>query len=153
MKGRIYLNKILVIEAILLIILPTLPVGLSDNSNFEEKQIISKPTTDHFTNSIVIIIGKCDVVQGPLIWIFGLYIPFIKRSFYVRANGGQGEQLNVIIRGSQFASYLDNENIIVEINRATGILFWGQKSILTNSTRIFARCKAENIWITHTVID
>jgi len=153
MRVKSYLTKILVIEAVLLIILPTLPVGLSSNPNFEEKQISIRPTTDHFTNSIVIIIGKCDVVQGPLIWIFGLYIPLIKRSFYIRANGGQDEQLNVIIRGSQFASYLDNENIVVEINRATGILFWGQKSILTNSSRIFARCKAENIWITHPLID
>jgi hypothetical protein len=153
MKVKSYLTKILVIEAVLLIILPTLPVGLSSSSNFQEKQISSKPTTDHFTNSIIIIIGKCNVVQGPLIWIFGLYIPLIKRAFYIRADGGQGEQLNVIIRGSQFASYLDNENIMIDITGARGILFSGQKSILTNSTRIFARLKAENIWITHPLIN
>ena len=148
MKGKNYLKKILVIGAVLLMILSTLPVGLSSNSNFEEKQISSKTATDHYENSVVLIIGKCNIIEGPILWIFGLYIPLIKRSFYIRASGQQGEQLNVMVRGSQFAIYIDNENIIVDLNVAHGIFFWGQKSILTNSTRIFARCKAENIWIT-----
>jgi len=148
MKGRNYLKKILVIGAILLIIIPVLPVGLSSNSNFEEKQISSKITTDYYENSIVIIIGKCNIVQGPILWIFGLYIPMIKRYFYIGANGGEGEQLNVMVRGNKFATYLDNENIQIELSGAKGIFFWGQKSILTNSSRIIARCRAENIWIT-----
>ncbi len=148
MKEGSYLNKILVIGAVLLITLSALPVSLSSSSNFEKKQITSTPATDHYVNSVVIIIGKCNIVQGPIFWIFGLYIPLIKRSFYIRASGEEGEQLNVIVRGDKFATYIDNEDIIVDVNRAHGILFWGQKSLLTNGSRIFARCKAENIWIT-----
>lgn len=148
MKGKCYLKKILVIGAILLMIMPILPVGLSINSNFEKKQTNLTTVTDYFEDSIVWIIGKCNVVQGPLLWIFGLYIPIFKKSFLVRANGGEGEQLNVIVRGSKFAVYIDVENILVEFNGAKGVLFYGQKSIISNSSRIFARCKAENIFVT-----
>ena len=147
MAGKGYLKKILVIEAILLIIIPTLPIGLSDSSCIE-KQTSGKTITDHYVDSTILIIGKCNYVRGPLVWIFGLYIPFIKRSFTIKASGEVGEQLNVFIRGGHFASYIDNENILVDINKASGVLFWGQKSILTDSTRIFARCKAKDIWIT-----
>ena len=147
MKKKCYLKKIFVIGIILLFI-PIFPVGLSSNTNIEEKQLSNKTLANHYENSIVVIIGKCNIVQGPLVWIFGLYIPLIKRSFLIRANGGEGEQLNVIVRGDKFATYIDNEDIIVDVNRAHGILFWGQKSLLTNSSRIFVRCKAENIWIT-----
>jgi hypothetical protein len=148
MKESSYLKKIFIIGAVLLIMLSALPVSLSNSSNFEKKQITSTPTVDHYVNSVVIVIGKCNMVKGPPIWLFGLYIPLIKRSFFIRASGEEGEQLNVIVRGNKFAAYMDNEDIIVDINRAHGILFYGQKSIITNSSRIFARCKAENIWIT-----
>ena len=148
MKKSSYLKKIFIIGAVLLIMLSTLPVSLSSSSNFEKNQITSTSTTDHYVNSVVIIIGKCNIVQGPAIWLLGLYMPLIKRSFLIRATGEEGEQLNVIVRGDKFAAYIDSENIMVDINQAHGILFYGQKSILTNSFRIFARCKAENIWIT-----
>ncbi|MDH7507476.1 MAG: hypothetical protein QHH15_06825 [Candidatus Thermoplasmatota archaeon] len=147
MKGKYYLKKFLIIFVVFLIILVQ-PIGLSANNNFEEKRFIIKTTTDYYSNSIILIIGKCKIVQGPLFWIFGLYIPFFKKSFLIRASGEEGEQLNVMIRGNKFATYIDVENILIEFNKATGILFWGQKSILTNSLRIFARCKAENIWVT-----
>lgn len=147
MKGKYYLKKIFVFVAISMIITTVLPNGLSNRSDFEKKQI-STTLTDYFEDSIVLIIGKCKIVQGPLLWIFGLYIPIFKKSFLIRASGEEDEQLNVIVRGKQFSAYIDNENIKVEFNKATGILFWGQKSIITNSTRIFARCKAENIWVT-----
>lgn len=148
MKGKRHLKKILVIGAILLMIIPVLPVGLSSNTNFEKKQTNLTTATDYFEDSIVLIIGKCNVVQGPLMWIFGLYIPILKKSFLIRASGGEDEQLNVIVRGSKFAAYIDAENILVEFNGARGILFYGEKSIITNSSRIFARCKAENIFVT-----
>lgn len=148
MKESSYLKKIFIIGAVLLITLSALPVSISSSSNFEKKQITSAPATDHYVNSVVIIIGKCNMVHGPAIWLFGLFMPLIKRSFYIRASGEEGEQLNVIVRGDKFATYIDNEDIIVDINQAHGILFYGQKSLLTNSSRIFARCKAENIWIT-----
>jgi hypothetical protein len=148
MKGKYHLKKILVIGAILLMIIPVLPVGLSTNSDFKQKQTDFTSGTEYFENSIVLIIGKCNVVQGPLLWIFGLYIPILKKSFLVRASGGEGEQLNVMIRGNEFATFIDYENILVEFNGVKGILFWGQKSIITNSSRIFIRCKADNIFVT-----
>jgi len=147
MKKKCYLKKIFVIGIILLFI-PIFPVGLSSNTNIEEKQISNKILANHYENSIVVILGKCNIVQGPLVWIFGLYIPLIKRSFLIRANGGEGEQLNVMIRGDQFVTHLDNENIEIRFSGAKGILFWGQKSIITNSSRVFVRCKADDIWIT-----
>ncbi len=148
MKGKRHLKKIFIIRAVLLIITPVFPVGLSSNSNFEKKQTNLTTATDYLEDSIVLIIGKCNAVQGPLMWIFGLYVPILKKSFLIRANGGEDEQLNVIVRGSKFAAYIDAENILVEFNGARGIFFYGQKSIITNSSTIFVRCKAENIFIT-----
>ena len=148
MKERYYLKKILVVGAILLITLSVLPVGLSSDFNFEEKQISCTTTTDHYTNSVVIIIGNCNIVEGPKLWIFGLYFTLLKKSFFIKASGGEGEQLNVIIRGNKLGAYIDKEKLQVEFNGANGILFWGQKSIIANSSSIFARCKAKNIWIT-----
>jgi len=147
MKIKSHLKKFIVIGAILLIVIPILPAGFSSNTAIEEKQISNKTLSNHYENSIVVIIGKCNIVQGPLVWIFGLYIPLMKRTFTVKASGGEGEQLNVMVRGDQFVTHLDNENIEILFSGAKGFLFWGQKSILTNSSRVFVRCKADDIWI------
>jgi len=149
MKEIFYLKKIFVIWAILLIVTPAITANCSNASNFQEKKISSTTTTDYFEDSIIIIIGKCNLVTGPLAWAFGFYIPLVKKSFLIKASGEEGEQLNILVRGDKFASYIDNENILVEFYGAKGILFWGQKSLITNSSRILVRCKAENIWVTY----
>jgi len=148
MKGKKCLKKIFVIESILLLIIPLSLADFGNKSDFTEKHVNTTTTTDYFENSVILIIGKCNIVKGPLVWIFGLYIPFFKKSFLIRASGEEGEQLNVFIRGNHSAGYIDNENILVEFNRAKGILFWGKKSIITDSSRIFVICKAENIYVT-----
>jgi len=148
MKRKKYLFKFLVIGAISLMIIPVFPACLSEINNLKEKQISNSTTSDYYTNSIIWIIGKCDTVNGPLPWLFGLYIPIFKKSFRIKASGQENEFLNVLIRGNKFASYLDNENIIIDLTRATGILFYGGRSILVNGTTIFARCKADSIVVT-----
>lgn len=153
MKRDNYLEKMLVIVAICLLIMPSIPVVISDTSNSDssdsyEYQNSGTGETDYFTNCIVIVFGKCNTVTGPLIWRFGFYCPLLKRSFWIIASGEEGESLNVIIRDDKFATYYDYEEINIQLIGANGFLFWGGKSILFNNTIIFARCKANQAWVT-----
>ena len=153
MKINNYREKKLVISAVSLIIIVSIPVftnttPASDLYNSEECQTSSIKITNFFRNSIIFVSGSCNRVTGPLMWIFGFYCPLLKRGFLITALGKEGEKINVVIKGEKYATYYDIENINIQIRRANGILFWGGKSLLVNNTRIFALCKAAEVWIT-----
>lgn len=147
MNGIIF-RKFLIIGAICLLILPSIQVALGDNTDNEETYVSNAGETDHFTDCIVIIIGKCNTVTGPDLWKFGFYCALAEQNFEIKASGGEGETLHVLIRNSKFATYFGYENIDIKLEQATGIIFWGGKSILMDNTYIFGRCKAQDAWVT-----
>ena len=103
-------------------------------------------TSEYFTNSIIIVFGKCDRVEGPFIWLLGFYCPLLKRNFRIVADGGEDEKLNAIVLGrGSFGTYLSQENMWIDIRGARGLLFSFEKSILVNGNNVIAICRAENI--------
>ena len=63
--------------------------------------LVSIPTlnaeVDYFQNSMVLIFGKCNTTScGSIWWKFGLYIPVIKRNFFMIASD-ENESINVLI--------------------------------------------------------
>jgi hypothetical protein len=149
-----FLKKIVIILAIFLLIFPSVQGALNTNSVVKEKFLNEKNTpikedTDHFTNCIIVVFGKCDTVQGPLVWLFGFYCPIFKRNFRVMASGRENESLNAMVIGRGiFATYYSIENVIIDINRARGVLYYFGKSLLINGNNILAFCKAADIFIT-----
>jgi len=148
-----YLKKMFVFGIVCLLLMVSIPVvtniiSASSSNKSKEYQASSTQTTNFFRNSIIFVSGSCNEVTGPLIWIFGLYCPLLKRNFFIRALGEEGEKLNVVIKGDIYATYYDIEDITIQIRRANGILFWGEKSLLVNNTRIIALCKAVEVWVT-----
>ncbi len=93
----------------------------------------TKANTDQFTDSIVIIMGKCNTVSSPALWLFGFKFLF-NRHIYIQASGEQDEKLTALILPSKIGFY-----------------FGGDKSWLFQNApqRIFAVCKATNILVTY----
>lgn len=148
-----YIKKMFVFGIVCLLLMVSIPVftdiiSASDSNKSEEYQANSSQITKFFRNSIIFVSGSCNKVTGPLIWIFGFYCPLLKRSFFIRALGEEGEKLNVVIKGDEYATYYDIEDINIQIRRANGILFWGGKSLLVDNSRIIALCKAAEVWVT-----
>lgn len=110
--------------------------------------------TKYYNNSIVIIAGKSNTTYAKCWWWkIGLYIPIIKRRFYVIANGEQGESLTALVfsRNSQFGVYIDNEDINIDLRNARGVFYWGGKSLLFNHSEpppVFVLCRAKNVYVT-----
>jgi hypothetical protein len=106
--------------------------------------------TDHFTNSVVMIVGKTDSVTTPAWWLFGCKLIFDKQVI-IQANGGDGEKINALILPSKIGFYFGQENIYIQMEGAKGLFFWGEKSLLFHNVppRIFAFCKADDIWVTY----
>ncbi len=106
--------------------------------------------TDHFTDSRILIIGKCNTTSTPALWLFG-FKWIHNRNVFIQAGGGEGEKLNAIVVPSKVGLYSGYEDMTIELTRAKGIFFWGEKSFLLqkSSQRIFAFCKATDIWITY----
>lgn len=106
--------------------------------------------TDQFTNSAVIIIGKCNTVTTPALWLFGFKFLFNKKVI-IQANGDVGEKINALILPSKIGFYFGHENIYIQMEGATGLFFWGEKSLLLqkSSQRIVAICKAKDILVTY----
>ena len=129
---------------------------MGDNPNFDRDElnndIINKQgSTQTYYNCRIFISGKCNNVMGPLVWLLGFYCPLLKRTFSVNANGQESEVLSVLIIGInpiQFGVFFDYENIHLFIQRANGVLFWGEKSILFKSNSIYAYCKAKSVTVT-----
>jgi hypothetical protein len=71
-----------------------------------------------------------------------------KKHLVIQATGQEGESLNVIVTQDGLGTYFDIENIRVEMWGTTGILYWFGKSLILEGDTIFARCKAEECWVT-----
>jgi hypothetical protein len=111
---------------------------------------IIQADTDHFSNRIIVISGKCNIVTTTGIWLFALtYIN--KEEITVQAQGENGEKINTFIFPPDFAFFLGHENILIQMENAEGFLFWAQKSLFFNnvSQRVFVICKAGDIWVTY----
>jgi hypothetical protein len=155
MKGkRNYINKCLIFLMICVLILSSIPVVLSktQNLNFEnvkDNYCELSSGSFYFTDCLIVITGNVNNVYGPLVWIFGVYCPLLKRSFRVLANNEEGESLNVIVfgKGVQFGSYLDQEHILVSINSARGFLYWSGKAISNPGNKISLVCRASNVYV------
>jgi len=111
---------------------------------------LAQATTDEFTDSVIIIMGKCDTVSSPALWIFGFKFLF-NRHVYIQANGGDGETLTALILPSKIGFYFSQESMIIQLNGAKGLFFRGEKSLFFPNTpqRIFAVCKARYISVTY----
>lgn len=154
MIGKKCFKKVLVIGAICLLTLPSIQVALGDTPGSElndsnEGNVSNTGGSTHYKNCRIIVFGKCDTVIGPLVWLFGFYCPLTKRDFLIKASGGENESLNVLIfGGGNFGTYYDYENIIIDLNKANGFLYWFGKSLLFKGNSIFTFCKAQDVWVT-----
>jgi len=131
-------RKGLAVGVICLLMLVTIPIAQAD--------------TDHYSDSIVLISGKCNIVTTTGLWLFGLtYIN--KKEITIQAQNEDGEKVHALIFPPNFAFYFSQENIKIQMESAEGLgfLFWAQKSLFFNnaSQRVFAICKAGDIWVTY----
>ncbi len=133
---KLYFKKIMAFILICIMMLVTIPIIQAD--------------TDHFSNRVIIISGKCNSVTTTGLWLFALtYIN--KEEITIQAQGESGEKINAFVFPPDFAFYFSHENILIQMENAEGFLFWAQKSLLFNNTsqRVFVICKAGDIWVTH----
>jgi hypothetical protein len=143
MKGEKYFKKAIVMGVICLLTLSSMPLVLSDNNDNENKS--STSADKQFTDCKITVIGKCNTVTGPLLWIFGVYCPLLfKKDFTISANGEENESLTIFVRSSNgdTGAYYSYENVQINMIGATGFLYWGAKSKLFDGKSILVRCKA-----------
>lgn len=119
--------------------------------------LMSIPTinadVDHYQNSIVLIFGKCNTTScGSIWWKFGLYMPVLKRNFFMMASD-ENESMNVLIFSFKdgFGTYINHKDITIELHKARGIFYWGGKSLLFNHSDpppVFALCRTKTVYVT-----
>jgi hypothetical protein len=153
MKGSKYFIKYLAIGAIFLLMMPALQGSINNTENLiidatKENDIIESQGTTHYEDCIIVIWGRCNRVWGALTWLFGFYCPLLKKNLFIQASGMGNESLNAMVRGDGVGTYFDQENIHIELRGATGVMYWFSKSLFFTGNQLFARCKAENCWIT-----
>ena len=143
-------RRLLLIVTTFLLISSSIQIVLGNNIETIYSNRINSNENENFNDCIILIFGKCNEVTGPLLWRFGLYCTFFKKDFTINADGEFGEVIHVIIRGGGSFKFLwGKENINIQLKGATGILYWGVKSIIVNNTYIIARCQAENAYLTY----
>lgn len=131
-----YIPKLGVYIIILTLLSTTIPVGAVE--------------TDYYQNCLIVIVGQCNTVNKPLMWGVGIYIPLLRRNFYIATNNQEGEMISIIIKNDQNAFLISQENASIQMNGARGIYFWGKNSlVLNNSSALFVFGRARDIWITH----
>jgi hypothetical protein len=145
------LKLVIIFLTICLLTIPTVQ-GVQNytykNNEYKDEKTENAGQIEHYKNSIILVIGKCDRIDGPLVWLFGFYCPLLKRNFRIIANGGENERLNAIIIGpGNFGSYFSQETLTIDIRGARGVLYNFGKSLFVNGNNIIAFCKAENIFI------
>jgi hypothetical protein len=113
---------------------------------------IVQANTDYFTNSVVIIIGKCNTVTTPALWLFGPKLIYNRRVI-MQANGEEGEKINALILPPKIGFYFGYKNILIQMEGAKGFFFSGEKSLLLqqSSQRIFAMCKATDVYVSYEI--
>ena len=142
-------RRLLILGAILLLVFSSMQAALGNNIHSNKTKIADTGAFEHYTNCVIIMFGKCNEVTGPLLWKLGFYCNLLKRDFTINAKGEFGETINLIIRGGDNFKFLwGKENIKIELRGATGILFWGEKSIIVDNTQIILRCKAKYVYLT-----
>lgn len=150
MKNKKSYKIVIILLTICLLTIPSvhgaLQGNISDNRVDEEKSENARDSS-HYTNSLILVFGKCDNVQGPLVWLLGFYCPIFKRNFRMIADDERNESLTAMILGPGQFGFFSKEQISIDIGGARGVLFYFKKSILVNGNNIIAFCKADNIWI------
>jgi len=111
---------------------------------------LAQANTDEFTDSIVIIMGKCNYVQTPALWLFGFKF-LLNRHIIIQASGGEEETLTALVLPSKIGFYFGQEDMMIQMDGAKGLFFRGEKSLLFPNTpqRIVAVCRASDIWVTY----
>lgn len=106
--------------------------------------------TDYYPNSFILVVGACNTVDRPLMWGLGIYIPILRKNFYIATNNQEGEMISIIVKNDQNAFLLSLENASIRMNGARGIYYWaGGSPIIQNSSFIMILGRAKDIWITH----
>jgi len=143
------IKRFLIFGAILLLVLPSIQSAFGNNIDSNEINITNTSYTEHFTNCIILILGICNEVKGPPLWKLGFYCNILKKDFTINAKGEDVENIHVLIRGSDNFKFIGGKDIInIEIKGATGLVFWGGKSLIFETTPIIARFKAKDIYLT-----
>ncbi|HWR64376.1 MAG TPA: hypothetical protein VN365_08250 [Candidatus Thermoplasmatota archaeon] len=111
---------------------------------------LAQAKTDTYTDSMVIIMGQCDTVSSPALWLFGFKF-LLNRHIYIQANGGANEKLTALILPSKIGFYFGQADMIIQLDGAKGLFFRGEKAWVfqNNPQRIFAICKASFISVTY----
>ncbi|MBN1860894.1 MAG: hypothetical protein JW840_05480 [Candidatus Thermoplasmatota archaeon] len=112
---------------------------------------VAQATTVEFTDSAVIIFGKTNHVSSLALWLFGFKF-LVNKQVAIQAYGEAGEKISALILPPKIGFYLGHENIYIQLNRVTGLFFWGGKSLLFGNSdppRIFAVCKANYIYVSY----
>ncbi len=111
---------------------------------------LTQANTDQFSNSVVIIVGKCNYVQTPALWLFGFKF-LLNRHIIIQASGGTDEKLTALVLPSKIGFYFGQEDMTIQLDGAKGLFFRGEKSLLFSNTpqRIIAVCRASDIWVTY----
>jgi hypothetical protein len=142
-------RRLLIFGAVFLVVFSSMHAALGNNIQSNKTKTADTVSFEHFTDCVIIMFGKCNEVTGPILWKLGVYCNLLKRDFTINAKGEFGETINLIIRGSDNFKFLwGKENIKIDLRGATGILFWGDKSIIADNTIIILRCKVKNVYLT-----
>ena len=143
-------KRLLTICTFIILFLSTIQIALGENIDNTQPKINKTEINETFDDCIILIFGACNEVQGPVLWRLGLFCNFIKKNFVINAKGEIDENVNLIIRGGGSFKFLwGKENIFIRLNGATGILFWGGKSIILDTNHIIARCQADSAYLTY----
>ncbi|KYK19995.1 hypothetical protein AYK25_09275 [Thermoplasmatales archaeon SM1-50] len=111
---------------------------------------VVQATTDYFTDSVILVVGKSNTVSSTLLWLLGMKCIFNRRVI-IQVHHGEGEKIFALILPPKIGFYFGHENIVIQIFGAKGLLFWGEKSLIfeNDPPHIFALCKARDIWVTY----
>lgn len=106
--------------------------------------------TDHFSNSVILLVGKSNTVSSNALWVFGGKF-LLNKKVTVQITGEDDEKINALVLPPNFGLYVGHESIVIQMEGTTGFIFWGEKSLLMqkSSPRIVAICKARDLWITY----
>jgi len=155
MKKKKYCIKFLILGMICILVTASIPIAIGEKAEpksdgSEEAADVTSSETFHFSDCFIVVNGNCNTVTGPLIWIFGIYCPLLKRNFNILTNNGENESITVLVfgQGLQLGAYIGQEHISVDINSARGLLYWAGKSVSSPGNRIFLFCRVADIWIT-----
>jgi len=155
MKKKKNFIKFLILGIICILVTASIPIAIGEKAEpksdgSEEAADVTSSETFHFSDCFILVNGNCNTVTGPLIWIFGIYCPLLKKDFNINTNNGEDESITVLVfgQGLQLGAYIGQEYISVDIDGARGILYWADKSVSSPGNRISLFCRAADIRIT-----